>query len=204
MTTTATRPLSHSRAQIIRRASPLILEHGADAVRLDDILAVCGISANQFFHVFDGKSALVRAVQAATGIEAVASGEISTRLDDWPAIEAWVDQVIRWYEAEGLSTDSPPGLVPSGGTTGELTANLQRVNTFAEWQSQLARGLATMKFSGSLQPHASPYGLAEFVMATWQGGLALARAHDDVEPLANALKHALEHLRANLAPIRLG
>lgn len=63
-----------------------------------------------------------------------------------------------------------------------------------------ACGLATMKFSGALQLNASPYSLAEFVMATWQGGLALARAHNDVEPLANALKHALDHLRASLSP----
>jgi AcrR family transcriptional regulator len=51
-----------TRERIVDAASILILEHGVEAAKLEDIQAAAHVSASQLYHYFEDKSALILAV----------------------------------------------------------------------------------------------------------------------------------------------
>ena len=79
-------------------------------------------------------------------------------------------------------------------TSPALRGDLQRA--FAHLQGRLEKGLARMKARGELGPEARPQSLAQFTVATLQGGMLLSKTTKKLAPLRNSLRHALDHLRS--------
>ena len=67
---------------------------------------------------------------------------------------------------------------------------------FARTQGLLEKGLAAMKARGELRPEAHPRSLAQFTVASLQGGMLLSKTTKKFSPLQNALGHTLDHLRS--------
>src|ERR1700709_844572 len=79
-----------TRQRIVDAASTLILEHGVESAKLEDIQAAAHVSASQLYHYFTDKSALILAVidhqsEAVLGMHRV----VLDRLDGFEALEEW-------------------------------------------------------------------------------------------------------------------
>ncbi len=180
---------------IVSAAAALMYERGVRATSLDDVLDASDSGKGQFYHHFSGKDDLVAAV-----LEhqlAIVLGELGQfRLDTWSGIRSWFDALLEGQQQRGLRG------CPIGTLARELSAwgpGAQRrvADAFSRWQSGLARGLASMKASGKLDPSARPAVLAEATLAAIQGGYLLSTAHQDIRPMRTALTSAYNQLRAS-------
>ena len=99
-----------TRERIVDAASALILEHGVDAAKLEDIQAAAHVSASQLYHYFEDKSALILAVidhqtEAVLG----AHRPVLERLDSFEALEEWRDLIVESIESQHCIGGCPLG-----------------------------------------------------------------------------------------------
>jgi TetR/AcrR family transcriptional repressor of nem operon len=185
-----------SRDRIVEAAAALVAKRGVDGTGIDHVLSVAGASKSQLYHYFDDKDDLVRAVIARRFDQIITTqAALLANLDSWAAIHRWLDMFIAETEANGH-----PGC-PIGSLANELadrddTARADLAACFTTWEAYLVDGLTQMKDRGDLAPNADPRRLATAVFASLEGGLLLAKAHKDAEPLRIALDAAYAHLRS--------
>src|ERR1700712_1477169 len=83
-----------TRERIVVAASELILEHGMDAAKLEDIQSTAHVSASQLYHYFADKSALILAViDHQTDAVLGAHRAVLERLDSFEALEEWQELI---------------------------------------------------------------------------------------------------------------
>ena len=144
-----------TRARIVAAAASLVHTQGVAGTSLDDVMAATGTSKSQLYHYFANKDALVREVVKTQLGHVIAAqqpdlGEVSS----WEGLQRWCDHVVAMTRAtQGV------GGCPLGSLVGELaersdSARRELAQSFAEWQSYLSRGLATMRDNGEISPDA--------------------------------------------------
>ena len=67
---------------------------------------------------------------------------------------------------------------------------------FDRWEDLFRAGMRAMRERGDLTTAADPEQLSHLLMAAFQGGMLLAQAARDVEPLRAALHGALAHVES--------
>jgi TetR/AcrR family transcriptional regulator, transcriptional repressor for nem operon len=77
---------------------------------------------------------------------------------------------------------------------GDLGVHDEIASGFARWKDLFERGLTSMRDRGDLRRDADPAHLAYALMSAFQGGMLLAQAADDVEPLRASLYAALRYV----------
>lgn len=184
-----------TRDRIVDAAAHLMHLRGVHATSVDDVLEVAGVGKGQFYHYFEGRSALEEAVlerQVGRQPEVLRPDAVP---DTWASVEAWFESIYAVHAMNDFRGGCPLGAMAA--EVADRTEDLRRRldDAFRLKAGHLARGLAALKENGGLTGDADPEALAEFVIAVAQGGLLLARTRKDGRPLRNALDHALEHLR---------
>ncbi|MGE0221158.1 TetR/AcrR family transcriptional regulator [Mycolicibacterium sp.] len=176
----------------------MMYDRGVAATGLDDILAAAGCGKSQLYHYFADKSELVRAVidRQLELILEYQPGIYETR--SWAGLRRWADQILREHDDQG-----GPYACPLGSMAAELKNDpAYRPGldaAFRRWEEPLAQGLAAMRARGQLRPQADPERLARTAIAALQGGMLLARVHDDKQLLADAVDVALLAIRSKAA-----
>lgn len=186
-----------SRERILAAAADLIHRHGVHGTSVDQVLEASGAGKSQFYHYFEDKDDLVRAVLDYQ-VDRIFDHQAPylARLDSFAGIAAWMEAVVASHEQRRLVGGCPIGTLASemADWDRKLAAELEAV--FQRWERALAAGLARMQERGELRPDADPETLACFVVAVQQGAVLLARTGKDVAPLRTALEHALRYLRS--------
>ncbi len=184
-----------TKARIVAAAASLIHKQGVAGTSLDDVMAATDTSKSQLYHYFANKDALIHEV-VQSQLEHVISaqqpdlGEISS----WGGLQRWCDHLVSMARAtQGV------GGCPLGSLVGELaeqsdSARQVLAQGFAEWQSYLSKGLATMRGNGELAADADPDELALTVLSALQGGLLMAQTMRTARPVELALNMALGHI----------
>jgi AcrR family transcriptional regulator len=188
-----------TRARIVGAAADLVHRQGAAATSLDDVRAVTRVSKSQLYHYFADKDALILAVVEHQAERVLAADEnLLAGLDDLAGLRAWRDAVVAAHRRSLIAEGCPLGSL-----VGELAANPRHraalAAGFARWRGYFVDGFARMRRSGRLRPDAEPERLAIAVMAAFQGGMLLAQAENDVNPLVVALDMAIAWV-ASFAP----
>ena len=80
-------------------------------------------------------------------------------------------------------------------TSPTLRAELQKV--LKGIQGKLQKALSAMRSRKELKPGADPRALAQFTVASIQGGLLLCKTHKDISPLQEVLDHSLRYLKSH-------
>ena len=80
-------------------------------------------------------------------------------------------------------------------TSPTLRAELQKV--LMGMQCRLQGALDAMRGRKELKPSADPAALAQFTVASVQGGLLLAKTHKSLKPLQEVLDHSLQYLKSH-------
>jgi len=184
-----------TRARIVAAAASLVRRQGVAGTSLDDVMAATGTSKSQLYHYFANKDALVREVVKTQLGQVIAAqqpdlGEVSS----WEGLQRWCDHVVAMTRAtQGV------GGCPLGSLVGELaeqsdSARHELAQAFAEWQSYLSTGLATMRDNGELTAAADPAELALTVLSALQGGLLMAQTLRSARPVELAVNMALGHV----------
>jgi TetR/AcrR family transcriptional repressor of nem operon len=189
-----------NRERILDAATHLVIEHGFTATSIDEVLALAGTSKGAFFHHFDSKVDLARALT-----ERYVAGDVAQlhlALDATAAIEdpaARVVAFIRHFEdhADELMAEQSSCLYISVLTERQLlgsgTADL--INHAIEtWRKEIASlitaAAAARELDGGLDP-GDVDALADHVFVTFEGAFLLCRSTGSPH-----------HMRAQLGVLR--
>ncbi len=194
-----------TRDRILRVAADLILERGVAATSVDDVLAGAEAGKSQFYHYFQGKNDLVRAVLQYRQRESMEElGPILERLDTWEGIRTWFQVVVEEQERRGFVGGCPIGSLAAETADRDRELRPALGEALRQKGEYLKQGLETMRSRGEIRADADPDRLACFVTALLQGGLLLASVEKDRRPLEEALEEGYRHLEGHAASPREG
>jgi TetR/AcrR family transcriptional regulator, transcriptional repressor for nem operon len=182
--------------RIVNAASALILKHGFEAAKLEDIQDAAHVSASQLYHYFDDKSALILAViEHQTEAVLGAHRPVLERLDSFAVLEEWRDLIVSSIESRYCVGGCPLGSLASGLAESDSLARAALANSFAEWERLLRVGLETMRDHGELRADIDAESLAVSILAGVQGGLLLSQTRRDSAAVRTAVDMAIAYLK---------
>jgi len=185
-----------TRERIVAAASTLILEHGVEAAKLEDIQAAAQVSASQLYHYFDDKSALILAViDHQTGAVLGAHRPVLERLDSFEALEEWRDLIVESIEAQHCIGGCPLGSLAGSLAESDPLARAALADSFAEWERLLRVGLETMRDHGELRADIDAASLAVSILASVQGGLLLSQTRRNSAAVRTAVDMVISYLK---------
>lgn len=190
-----------TRDTLIETATELFLGRGFGLVGMNELCATSGVNKGTFYHFFPSKSELLiasierYAERFAAAFDDIAASEASptakiVRFFDIPA-EANRD----WKSVHGFS---------QGCLIGNISLELAAVEpgvqnairrALARWSVPIAKVIDELVAEGTLQD-IDRRAAAEVVIALMQGGLLLAKVHNDPSRITALASGALPHLRA--------
>ena len=185
-----------TRERIVHAASILILEHGVESAKLEDIQDAAHVSASQLYHYFEDKSALLLAVidhqtEAVLG----AHRPVLERLDSFTALAEWRDLIVGSIESQQCVGGCPLGSLVGGLAESDALARAALANSFSAWELLLRRGLGTMRDHGELRADIDAASLAVGILASVQGGLLLSQTRRDSASVRTAVDMVIAYLQ---------
>lgn len=188
-----------TRERIVAAAADLIYHRGVHATNNELVRKAAGVSGSQLSHYFADKESLVRAVIGWRADSMIGLDGTRPRgpFDSFEALRAWADFYFQHQD-----------VVTGGCSFGSLASEILKsglhvrddiAGGFERWRAAFRDGIQAMRDRGDLRPDADPDQLAGVLSAAFQGGMLLAQAEHDVEPLRVALNGALDYM-ASFAP----
>jgi AcrR family transcriptional regulator len=188
-------PLS-TRDRLIESATYLFWERGFAGTSMAELLAKAEVNSGSFYHFFDSKEALLRAVlegyihllRPMVVVPAFASVEEPL---------GRIFAILAGYRQRILGTDCKYGC-PLGRLALEIDpenapAHSLIAQNFQGWIEAVRECLVEMK--SSLPKNADLDSLATFVLVAMEGGVMLSRSYRSVEPFDCAVAQLREHFR---------
>ena len=185
-----------TRDRIVAAAAGLILEHGMENAKLEDIQSAAHVSASQLYHYFADKSSLILAViDHQTETVLGTHRAVLERLDSFEALAQWRDMIVSSIETMDCVGGCPLGSLVGGLAESDPIARSALGRSFARWQDLLATGLATMRDRGELRVDIDADALALGLLASVQGGLLLSQTRRDSSAVRTAVDMSIAYLR---------
>lgn len=197
-----TKPVPSTRDRLIASARFLFWERGFAGTSMSELLAHAEVNSGSFYHFFDSKEALLRAV-----LEVYL--ELLRPMVVDPAFASVADPIGRIFAilagyrqrilATGCQYGCPLGRLaleidPENAPAHELIAR-----NFQGWIDAIRECLADMR--SSLPPETDIDALATYVLVVMEGGVMLSRSYRSVEPFDRAVAQLREHFRLLLGGV---
>lgn len=190
------KPQTSTRDRLIESARYLFWERGFAGTSMSELLAHAEVNSGSFYHFFDSKEALLRAVLegylALLRPMVVDPAFASVRE---PAERIFA--ILAGYRQRILATACQYGcplgrlaleIDPENAPAHELIAQ-----NFQGWIDAIRECLDAMK--PSLPPGTDLDALATYVLVVMEGGVMLSRSYRSVEPFDRAITQLREHFR---------
>jgi len=177
-------------------AEALILDHGFAGTSVGSVVERAGVTKGAFFHHFDTKADLARALverYARWDREKLEGAlERAERMSNDPLQQVLIVVTLFQEEAEGLAEPYPGCLFASYGYQTELfdeeTMDVAR-RAMLLWRDRLAA-----KFAEAAERHpprvpVDPEGLADMITVIFEGAFIVSKTLEDPETVAEQLGH---------------
>jgi len=185
-----------TRDRLIESARYLFWERGFAGTSMADLLAHAGVNSGSFYHFFESKEALLRAV-----LDGYLHGLRPMVVD--PAFAKTEEPVgrifaiLEGYRGRILQTECRYGC-PLGRLALEIDpenrpAHKLIAENFRGWIAAVRECVTQMK--KRLPRSTDPEALSTYVLAVMEGGVMLSRSYGSVEPFDRAVKQLREHFR---------
>ena len=192
MTEAATKKGQRTRERIRSAAARLFHEQGVNATSIGDVIRVSGTGKGQFYQHFPSREALI--VDVFRGHREVISA--APQIDSWETLEAWMIKFHRAQKAFGYERGCPVGTAGYALQPGQDELRELVHQSLGAMRINVEGFLRTERDAGRLLASANPRRLAEFVIASVQGGMLLCLVERRPAPLLAAIREALAHLRS--------
>ena len=189
---------SSTRDHVLAHAAALIRERGFRSTSIGDLLERADVQKGSFYYYFPSKEALGHAVLDRW------TEELKTHLLDFLTSTEGPPPLDRIAAAlDGFVNEQEASNCRGGCPFGNLAIELADVHEgFRERLSSAFRQLSTAfadlleraRRSGQLRQDADPRALGEFLVASIEGGILLAKVHKSAETLKTVLTQARDHV----------
>jgi TetR/AcrR family transcriptional repressor of nem operon len=194
---------SDTRDRLVNSAIYLFWERGFAGTSMSDLLAHANVNSGSFYHFFESKEALLRAVlemYLAALRPMVVDPAFATTEEPLARIFA----ILAGYRERILQTDCRYGC-PLGRLALEIDpenrpAHNLIAQNFQGWIGAVRECIDQMK--DRLPKGTDREGLATYVLAVMEGGVMISRSSGSVEPFDRAVAQLSEHFRMLLAHAR--
>jgi TetR/AcrR family transcriptional regulator, transcriptional repressor for nem operon len=189
-----------TRDRLISSARYLFWERGFAGTSMAELLSHAEVNSGSFYHFFDSKEALLRAVLEQY-IELLRPMVVDPAFATTPKPLERIFAILSGYRERILATDSRYGC-PLGRLALEIDPENAPAHTliarnFQGWIDATRECIVEMQ--PSLPPRTDVNALATFVLVTMEGGVMLSRSYRTVEPFDRAVAQLREHFRLLLA-----
>lgn len=184
---------SPTRERLIHSALYLFWERGFASTSMSDLLAHANVNSGSFYHFFESKEALLKAV-----LEEYLAG-LGPQIVE-PAFRTTGDPIERifailaGYRLRILSTNCHYGC-PLGRLALEIDPENRPAHTLIAENFRGWIGAVRDCVEQAQLPHVEPAALATYVLAVMEGGVMLARSYGAVEPFDQAVSQLRQHFR---------
>jgi AcrR family transcriptional regulator len=189
-----------TRDRLIDSARFLFWERGFAGTSMAELLAHAEVNSGSFYHFFDSKEALLRAVLEQY-FELLRPMIVDPAFATGPKPMERIFAILAGYRERIIATGCQYGC-PLGRLALEIDpenapAHLLIARNFQGWIEAVRECLVEMKRS---MPRGTDVdALATFVLVTMEGGVMLSRSYHSVEPFDRAIAQLREHFRMLLS-----
>jgi TetR/AcrR family transcriptional repressor of nem operon len=187
---------AETRLRIIQTAADLFHKQGVRATSPDEIIEASRTGKGQFYHYFKSKEGLIHEVLL-THLEAIKSGTapLQYEISSWKDLEKWFLAQLELQKRFDMTRGCPFGTIGN-----EVTGNDELIRQdlsliFEVIKNKLATFFVQEKSRGRLGRAADPDRMADFCIATIQGGMLLGKINRNSQPVEAVVREALAHLR---------
>lgn len=192
---------SDTRDRLIESARYLFWERGFAGTSMADLLAHAAVNSGSFYHFFESKEALLRAVLE-TYLHALRPMVVDPAFSQTEEPLARIFAILAGYRERILQTGCQYGC-PLGRLALEIDpenrpAHKLIAENFQGWIACVRECIEGMQ--GRLPKDTDPEALATYVLAVMEGAVMLSRSYGAVDPFDRAVSQLGEHFRLLLAP----
>ncbi|MGC2673997.1 MAG: TetR/AcrR family transcriptional regulator [Candidatus Acidiferrum sp.] len=186
----------NTRARLIDSARYLFWERGFAGTSMADLLVHAGVNSGSFYHFFESKEALLRAVLEAY-LKALRPMIVDPAFARTDEAVGRIFAILAGYRERIVQTDCKYGcplgrlaleIDPQNGPAHKLIAE-----NFQNWIGVVRECIEQVK--DRLPKNTDPDALSTYVLAVMEGGVMLSRSCRSVEPFDRAVKQLREHFR---------
>jgi len=195
----------NTRDRLVDSARYLFWERGFAGTSMADLLGHAGVNSGSFYHFFESKEALLRAVleEYLHALRPMVVQPAFARTDE-PV--ARIFAILAGYRERILQTDCKYGC-PLGRLALEIDpdnrpAHKLIAKNFQSWIGMVRE--CVEQIGDRLPKSTDPEALSTYVLAVMEGGVMLSRSYGSVEPFDRAVKQLREHFRLLLKSRQTG
>jgi len=191
---------SDTRAKLIESARYLFWDRGFAGTSMADLLSHAGVNSGSFYHFFESKEALLRAVLE-TYIALLRPMVVDPAFASTPESVERIFAILAGYRDRILQTECRYGC-PLGRLALEIDpenrpAHRLIAENFRGWIGCVRECVDQIR--DKLAPGTDPESLATYVLAVMEGGVMISRSYGSVEPFDRAVEQLRQHFRLLLA-----
>src|SRR5579862_4243658 len=197
--------ISDTRERLITSARLLFWERGFAGTSMADLLGHAQVNSGSFYHFFESKEALLRAVLE-TYVDALRPMVVDPAFATTHDPLARIFAILAGYRERILQTNCTYGC-PLGRLALEIDpenrpAHRLIAENFRGWIGAVRECVDQLK--PRLPPGSDAEALSTYVLAVMEGGVMISRSYGSVDPFDNAVKQLRHHFNALLAskPLR--
>jgi TetR/AcrR family transcriptional repressor of nem operon len=187
---------AETRLRIIHTARDLFHKQGVRSTSPDEIIEASRTGKGQFYHYFKSKEGLVHEVLQ-TYLNEIKTGtsQVNYEIRSWRDLEKWFVAHVELQKHYEMTRGCPFGTLGNEVTENDELIRQDISLIFEVVKSKLAAFFIKEKAKGRLVRKANEEELADFCIATIQGGMLLGKIKRDSRPVEIALREGMIHLR---------
>ncbi len=190
------KPASSTRDRLIEAARYLFWERGFAGTSMSELLARAEVNSGSFYHFFDSKEALLRAVLEGY-LELLRPMVVDPAFASAPEPLERIFAILAGYRERIVATGCQYGC-PLGRLALEIDpenapAHQLIARNFQGWIGAVRECLEEMR--PALPANTNLDALATYVLAVMEGGVMLSRSYHSVEPFDRSIAQLREHFR---------
>jgi TetR/AcrR family transcriptional regulator, transcriptional repressor for nem operon len=188
---------AETRLRIIRTAADLFHKQGVRATSPDEIIEASHTGKGQFYHYFKSKEGLIHEVLLAH-LDAIRSGKapLEYEVSSWKGLERWFLAHVELQKSFGMTRGCPFGTIGNEVTENDELVRQDLSLIFEVMKNKLAAFFLQQKAQGRLMKAVDPDQMADFCIASIQGGMLVGKIKRSSQTVEKTAQEALAHVKS--------